>query len=402
MKKTFALDERRIDRLRTLTEVSRALTYTTSIEEVLDLAVQRAADLMGAEQALIMLTDADGLLAVRAAYGVDDDRVALFREPLNETLVHRLQGLLDYPSPDCFLSVPLVAQGEVTGLMATVRLAGEPITDDDEWLLSALGDQTAVALENARLTREVLQGKEERDRAAAAQGRAQATLSHELRSPLTAVQAYAALLLEGVLDPLTDRQREAVARIRLSGDHLLAVIENVLDMGRINAGILRVKTREVRVADVVGEAVQMLHSVALEKEQDLATSVDGDLMVQADPHRLRQALVNLVGNAIKYTPPRGAIRIEVQPREWAGRPVAAIAVTDNGRGIPTDAVATIFEPYDRGGVSDPVTGLGLGLFIARELIRQMGGDVHVESQPGVGSTFTALVPLAASPVPERP
>lgn len=396
MTSVFPMDERRLDRLRALTEVSRALTYATSIEEVLDLAVARAASLMDADRALIMLTDDDGLLAVRAAFGIDEERVAELREPLEETLVRRLQGLLGYPSQDCFLSVPLVAQGEVTGLLAVVRTAGEPVTEDDEWLLSALADQTAVALENARLTRELLRGQEERSRADQAQGRAQATLSHELRSPLTAIQAYSSLLLEGVLDPLTDRQREAIARIRLSGDHLLAVIENVLDLGRISAGMLRLEPRDVRVGEVLGEALQMLQPLAVEKEQQLPSTADSDLVVRADPHRLRQALVNLIGNAIKYTPHGGLIRVDVSTRARDGSTCAAIAVVDTGRGIPSSAMATIFEPYDRGADSDPGTGLGLGLFIARELVRQMGGDIEVESQPGVGSTFTTLLPLAES------
>jgi phosphoserine phosphatase RsbU/P len=399
MSRSFALDERRLARLRTLTEVSRALTYTTSIDEVLDLAVERAAGLMGADQAIIMLADADGLLTVHAAHGVDQDRVAEFREPLNETLVRRLQALLDYPSEECFLSVPLVAGGRVTGLMAAVRLSHEPVTEDDEWLLSALADQTAVALENARLTRALHQGEEERGRTMQAQGRAQATLSHELRSPLTAIQAYSSLLLEGVLDPLTDRQREAIGRIRLSGEHLLAVIENVLDMGRISAGVLRLRSIDIPVAAVLGEALQMLQPLAVEKEQALPASAATDLVVRGDAHRLRQALVNLIGNAIKYTAPRGAIQVDVSTREWEGRPCAAIAVTDNGRGIAADAVGTIFEPYDRGGDADPGTGLGLGLYIARQLVRQMGGDIQVESQPGVGSTFTALVPLAGASSP---
>src|SRR5680860_1494900 len=197
------MSEKRLERLRMLTEVSRALTYTTSIEEVLELAVARTATIMEAEQALIMLEDADGLLVVRAAHGVDEDRLAELHAPLNESLVRRLQELLDYPSEDCFLSVPLVAQGEVTGLMAAVRPPGKPVTGDDEWLLSALADQTAVALENARLTRAVLEGQEEIGRTISLQDRARVTLGHELRSPLTAIRAYSSLLLDGVLDPLS-------------------------------------------------------------------------------------------------------------------------------------------------------------------------------------------------------
>lgn len=387
-------NEYRFERLRTLTEVSRALTYTTSIGEILELAVERAADLVGADRALIMLTDDDGLLTVRAAHGVDADRIGEFREPLAESLVRRLQGLLDYQSEESFLSVPLVAQGEVTGLLATVRPGG-PSKEDDEWLLSALADQAAVALENARLAEAVGQERAERTRVVEAEGRARATLSHELRSPLTAIQAYASLLLDGLFGPLEDRQRESISRIRMSGQHLLAIIENLLDLARIDAGTLTLSTRSVQVEDVIAEAVQMLQPRMDEKKQELRSDCPGDLTVHADPDRLRQALVNLIGNAIKYTPEGGTVRVEVAVTERADEEVAAIAVSDDGRGIPPEVLPTIFEAYDRGGSESHESGVGLGLFISRELLREMDGEIHVESEPGAGSTFTAFLPLAA-------
>jgi phosphoserine phosphatase RsbU/P len=391
-------DERRLARLRTLTEVSRLLTYTTSIQEVLDLTVERTAELMEADKALIMLSDAEGLLSVRAAHGIDEQRVSDFREPLSESLIRRLQGLLDYQIDEAFLSVPLVAQGQVTGLLATVRPSGEPCTADDEWLLSALADQAAVALENARLAESVLTERREHSRVVEAQGRAHATLGHELRSPLSAIQSYSSLLLEDVLGPLTDRQREAISRIRMSGKHLLAIIEDVLDVARINAGAITMTSTDVRVATVLHEALHIVQPLAIEKNQTLSAAA-GDLVVRADPNRLRQALVNLVGNAIKYTPDRGTISVETSAVERRGNTFAAIAVTDNGRGVAADVMETIFEPYTRGGTNDYETGLGLGLFISRELVRRMGGEITVTSEPGAGSTFTAYLPVAGGAAP---
>jgi phosphoserine phosphatase RsbU/P len=394
MNAPLAGSERRFERLRLLTEVSRALTYTTSIEEVLRLAVKRTAELVGADKALLLLADADGLLVVRAAHGVDEERLKECRERLDEGLVRKLQNLLDYSFDESFLSVPLVAHGQVTGVLAAVRPAAEPATDDDEWLLSALADQTAVALENARLTEAVEQEREERGRAAEAQGRAHAILGHELRSPLNAIQAYSSLLLEGLFDPLTDRQRESVSRIRMSGQHLLSVVEGVLDMARIHAGTIALTIRDVPLAEVLAEAVQLVQHLAARKDQTLRTSPAPGLVLRADPHRVRQALVNLISNAIKYTPDGGEIEVDVATRESEGRRFAAIAVRDNGRGIPAAALATIFEPYDRGEADDSETGLGLGLSISREMVRQMGGEIEVVSEPGSGSTFTALLPLA--------
>jgi phosphoserine phosphatase RsbU/P len=393
---TSATSQHRLDRLRTLTEVSRALTYATATEDVLRLTAERAAALMGADKAVIMLTGADGLLSVRAAHGVDEDRIEALRAPLTETLVQRLKALLDYPLEECFLSVPLVVQGQVTGLLAAVRPAGASHADDDEWLLSALADQAAVALENARLTEAVRVERDDRTRAEEAQGRTHAMLGHELRSPLSAVLAYASLLLDHEFGPLTDRQRESIARIQMSGRHLLATIENVLDVARINAGALEVASDDVCVDAVLAEAVQILQPRAVEKHQELHVGGATDLVVRADANRLRQALVNLIGNAIKYTDAGGTVRVEVSAADREGRPCAALGVADNGRGVPADVLADIFEPYHRGVAADHEPGLGLGLYIARQLVRQMSGDIHVDSEPGVGSTFTAFIPLAVA------
>lgn len=389
-------DDPRFERLRALTEVSRALTYTTSTEEVLRLTVERAADLMGAEKALLMLTDADGLLEVRASHGIDDERVNALREPLQETLIRRLQDLLDNPGEECFLSVPLVVQGQVTGLLAAVRSSGEPVTHHDEWLLSALADQAAVAIENARLTDTVRRERDESNRIVEAHGRAHATLGHELRSPLTAIQSYSALLLEDLMGPLNDRQRESISRIQLSGRHLLSIIENVLDMARLDSGVLSVASSDIPVAGILEEAVQMVQPSAAEKQQELRYRSPKGLVVRADPNRLRQALLNLIGNAIKYTPDRGVIQVHASTTQRDDRPFAAIAIQDDGPGMSDEVLSTIFEPYNRGGEPERNTGLGLGLFISREIVRQMGGDIEVESQLGAGSTFTAFFPVATS------
>jgi phosphoserine phosphatase RsbU/P len=384
----------RLERLRTLTEVSRALTYATSIEDVLDLTVQRAAQLMGADKALIMLTDSDGLLTVRAAHGIDPDRVGELREPLTETLIRRLQGLLDYPMPECFLSVPLVVQGQVTGLLAAVRPLAGGDAEDDEWLLSALADQAAVALENARLADAVRAERERTARITEGNDRNQATLSHELRSPLSAIQAYSSLLLDGAYGPLTDRQRESIARVLMSGEHLLAVIENVLDAARLAAGTLRMAPTRLPVAPVLDEALDMVRPRVAQKQQELIVRTLEEVVIEGGASQVRQALVNLLGNACKYTPVGGRIEVTVGRADRDGRPVAAIAIADNGRGIPDHVLPSIFEPYNRAGALPNEPGLGLGLYICRELVRKMEGDIRVTTAPGAGSTFTVLLPLA--------
>lgn len=394
----------RFEQLRKLTEITRALTYTTAPEEVLRLATERAADLLEAQRALLMLADEQGMLRVRAAHGLSEGAIEPIRERLDESLIRRLQGLLGAPLQEAFLGVPLVVHGAVTGLLAVVRPAGKPITEEEEWLLSAVADQVAVALENARLEEEARRVREERAREAKGaervdetNERALATLSHDLRSPLNAIDSYAELIEMEILGPVSDRQREALGRIRMSGRHLLAVLENVLEMTRLSAGAVRLQVGPVAVNAVVEEAVLMVRPSAAAKEQSLLVEPDTELMVHADPNRLRQVLVNLLGNAVKYTQPTGTVRVGTSVREIGGAQWGVIAVSDTGPGIPAEKLQAIFQPYYRipSAEGEQSEGAGLGLAISRQLARQMGGEIGVESELGHGCTFTVRLPIHA-------
>jgi sigma-B regulation protein RsbU (phosphoserine phosphatase) len=394
--------DRRAERLRKLTEISRALTYTTALNDVLRLVTERAAELLGADTSLLMLADEEGYLEVRATHGVDAEAVERFREPLNETLIRRLQGLLDAPLPESFLGVPLVAHGAVTGLLAVVRRGAQAVTEEDEWLLSAVADQVTVAIENARLEEEIRNQRAKRIGAEAADSatdRALATLSHDLRSPLNAIDSYAELIEMEILGPLTEKQREALGRIRMSGRHLLAVLENVLEMTRLSAGVVEFESQPVAAASVIGEAVLMVQPAASARNQSLQADADPRLILQADPNRLRQVLLNLLGNAIKYTPPNGTIEVLGSLQMVEGRKVGAIVVRDNGPGIAPDDLYEVFRPYYRIASAGSPEGAGLGLAISRELIRQMGGEIEVESELGRGSSFIVQVPTAAADPP---
>lgn len=396
--------DRRARQLRGLTEISRALTYTRTMDEVLRLAAEQTPALLDADRGLVMLADENGLLRVRASKGVEDD--ALRRDSTDETLARRLQGLMGDYRPECFMGVPLVARGVVTGLLAVVRPHEAPFGEEDEWLLSAAADPVAVALENARLGEEV---SRERDRQAlAVQGageendasdRALATLSHDLRSPLNAIDSYAELIEMEILGSVSERQREALGRIRMSGRHLLAVLENVLEMTRLSAGVVRIHASSVSASTVIEEAVLMVHPSATLRDQSLVARDVSEMTLQADPDRLRQVLVNLLGNAIKYTSPGGSIRVSTSAHDSGGRHWGAILVADTGPGIPAEKLAAIFQPYYRlaGAEADAPEGVGLGLAISRELIRKMGGDIEVESELGHGCVFTVRLPVAAAP-----
>jgi signal transduction histidine kinase len=384
--------------LRRLTEISRALTYTTSLEQVTRLTVERGAELLGAGSAVLMLADAGGLLHVRAAHGIDEERVARFRAPLTDELMGRLQGLLAVPD-DCFIAVPLVVGGAVTGLLAVAKR--QPCGAADESLLSALADQAAVAIENARLGGEV---RVEMERLRASEGattakdRALATLAHDIRTPIGAIDGYSAILEGEIHGPVNDRQREVLGRIRMSGRHLLSLLDNVMDMARLTAGVVRVDAEPVRLAEVAREAVHMLVPAADAKLQVLQLGGRGDdVVVTADHARVRQVLVNLIGNAVKFTPQDGSISVTTSAAVGAGASWGEIRVADSGPGIAEAERAAVFEPYYRSEGTAGVPGVGLGLAISHALVREMGGELELESRPGAGSTFVVRLPLLASP-----
>ncbi|HEY0036338.1 MAG TPA: HAMP domain-containing sensor histidine kinase [Longimicrobium sp.] len=384
--------------LRKLTEVSRALTYTTSLQQVTRLTVERGADLIDAACAVLMLPDADGVLQVRSSCGVADEDAARLHAPLTDDGVGRLQELLGVPD-DRFVAVPLVVGGAVTGLLAAATRQAS--TSTDETLLSALADQAALALENARLGGEVREEMEDRLRASEgatdAQERALSTLAHDIRTPLGAIDGYCENLEIGVYGPVTDRQREALGRVRMSGRHLLSLLDNVMEMARLNAGVLRVGAEPVELADVAGEAVHMLLPAAQAKLVALEVGAVEEVTVTADHARVRQVLVNLVGNAVKFTPADGSVRVSTGVRSIDGRAWGEIRVTDTGPGIAPAEQAAIFEPYYRSEETAQLPGVGLGLAISQALVRQMAGELALESEPGAGSTFIARFP--ALPLP---
>jgi signal transduction histidine kinase len=383
-----------IQQLRKLTEIGRALTYTTSLEQVAQLAVERGAGLLGAAAAVLMLSGADDLLHVRAGYGIPAERLTRDGASVASDMMEPLPELLGV-SGDRLLGVPLVVGGAVIGLVA-VGLAAPP-TAVDEWLLSALADQTAVALEHARLGGEVRLDMESRLRASEGatgmKDRALATLAHDVRSPLGAIDGYCWNLVDELYGPVTPQQRKALDRIRMSGRHLLSLLDNVMDMARLNAGVVSVQTAPIHLAAVAREAVDMLAPAAVAKLQSLTLDGPSGAVIAGDADRLRQVLVNLISNAVKFTPESGAITATVSEGATSTGSFAEVRVTDSGPGISESEQAMIFEAYYRSETAAPLPGVGLGLAISHALVKQMGGTLTVESEIGKGASFTIRFPV---------
>jgi signal transduction histidine kinase len=220
-----------------------------------------------------------------------------------------------------------------------------------------------------------------------------AVMSHELRTPLNAIAGYSELLSIGVSGPLTEKQNEAVARIRINQRHLLALIDDILNFAKIEAGVTPIVAHPVRVCEALDSLEDLLRPDLVRHELDFVWGgCDPTLEVQADPIKLRQILLNVLGNAIKFTPAHGRIELSAV----RDRDSVRICVADTGIGIPADKIGRVFEPFFQvqTGPTREYPGAGLGLAISRDFARAMGGDVVVESVPREGCLVT--INLAAA------
>jgi signal transduction histidine kinase len=214
-----------------------------------------------------------------------------------------------------------------------------------------------------------------------------AVMSHELRTPLNAIAGYAELLSLGLSGPLNQKQSDAVVRIRTNQQHLLALIDDVLSFARIEAGNTPIKPGPVSVCETLDSLEALLRPDLARHELTYTwNGCDPSMVVRADPIKLRQILLNVLGNAIKFTPSGG--RIELSARQSGDR--ISICVSDTGIGIPADKINRVFDPFFQGqsGTTREYPGVGLGLSISRDFAQAMGGDIHVQSAPNAGCTVT--------------
>lgn len=244
----------------------------------------------------------------------------------------------------------------------------------------------------------VLRAKDELERASKFKDQFLSTMSHELRTPLNAVLGFSDLLTEERYGTLNDRQRRYVNHIHTGGAHLLRLINDILDLSKIEAGRLQLAVENVSVSRCFAEALDTLRPLADKKSQTFVQHPSQDLNVRADPTRFKQILMNLVGNAIKFTPEKGKIELAA---ERIGEFVH-IEVRDSGPGIPPAEQKRIFEAFYRLSHSNTAPeGTGLGLAITQRLVELHGGELSIESQPGSGSSFFFTLPIVAAVSPER-
>lgn len=287
------------------------------------------------------------------------------------------------PALGLFLVVPVAA------LFRATRLAMENVT--------LLEDRTTALEEKHaadKMAREREAAREAADRANRAKSEFLSHMSHELRTPLNAVLGFAQLL---EMDPLTTAQKEGTAEILNAGRHLLELIDELLDISRIEAGVLRLAIEPVNAVDAVEECISLLRPLAGQQGVTLhlegKPDAQGTMYVAADRQRLKQVVLNLISNGIKYNRPNGSVRVAFEP---TGHRRLKIDVTDTGLGIPTERMEQLFTPFERlGAEASNIQGTGLGLALSKGLVEAMGGTISIASELGTGTTFSLELPSAA-------
>jgi signal transduction histidine kinase len=220
-----------------------------------------------------------------------------------------------------------------------------------------------------------------------------ASVSHEFRTPLHAIRGFLDLMQEGVAGPLSEKQERYVTRMRASSDHLLSLINDILDLSKIEAGRLELHYESFAMADALREVLETVTPLANVKNLCIRDEVEKHLFLHADSTRFKQILYNLLSNAVKFTPEGGEIRIG----SFAATEYVEISVTDTGIGIPVEEQSAIFEDFHQAEPTERRTeGTGLGLAIARRLVESHGGKIWVESEVGRGSCFTFRMPFQRS------
>jgi len=389
-----------LERYERIIELSRHLNSVLELPLLLQLIIEAARELTDSEASSILLVDRrSGDLYFEAATGKDSEELMRVVVPMDNSIAgwvvkHGESLLIEDAQKDdrhfqksdnelafttrSLIAVPLAVKGQVIGVLEALNKAGDQTFDEDDGnLLLTMASQAAVAIENARLFQ---------------QNDLISEMVHELRTPLTAILAYSDMLLG---TSISEEQRiQFLETIRTETERLTHMTNNFLDLARLSSGRATLVRSEVNIAKVVQMAVNVVRPQAVSRGIRISVRASRDLPpVRGDEQRLHQVVLNLVSNAVKYNSPNGSVTVTVTVDDRDDEYIR-VAVSDTGRGISEEHQAHLFEKFFR--VPDAegyAQGTGLGLSIAKQIVQFHGGEVTVDSELGVGSTFSFTIPI---------
>ena len=408
-----------VEELRALGDVSQAVNSTIDLETVLATIVAKAVQLSGTEAGSIYVFDEDSQeFRLRASYGMDDaiiaaikgrhirmgetmvSRAVLQRKPLQ---IHDVQHDPSLPVLDVILragfrghlTVPLLGANRIVGALVVRRKEPGKFPQSTIDLLQTFAAQSVLAIQNARLFRELEEKSRELQQASRHKSQFLANISHELRTPLNAIIGVSEMLHEDA--EALKQDTEPLDRVLGAGRHLLALINDILDLSKIEAGRMELQLEDFALAPLIANVVKTIEPLAAKNANQVAVNCDAAIgTLHADQMRLRQALLNLLSNANKFTD-HGTITIDARQGQENGHDWVTIAVTDTGIGMTAEQMGRLFQEFSQADASTTrkYGGTGLGLAISKRFCQMMGGDITVKSAPGRGSTFTIRLPRMA-------
>jgi signal transduction histidine kinase len=388
---------------------------TFDLQTVLQTLVESAARLCDADQGTIT-RQKDGVFYRAEAYGFPPEFIEMVRDVpvmpergsmngrtlLEGKVVHVPDVLAD---PDytfveaqrlgryrTLLGVPMLREGKPVGVLTLTRLQVRPFTDKQIELVSTFADQAAIAIENVRLFDEIQEKSKQLAEASQHKSQFLANMSHELRTPLNAILGYTELILDSVYGDMPEKARSVLDRVQRNGRHLLGLINDVLDLSKIEAGQLVLTVADYSLKTVVETVYTAVEPLAKEKKLAFKVEVPPDLPPGfGDERRLTQVILNLVGNAIKFTD-NGEVAIRASNANGSFE----VAVRDTGPGISAADQAKLFQEFQQAdnSITRKKGGTGLGLAISKRIIEMHGGKIWVESTVGQGSTFSFTLPIS--------
>jgi signal transduction histidine kinase/DNA-binding response OmpR family regulator len=411
----------KVDQLEALGEVGQAVSSSLDPDQVLAMIIMHAVQLSGTDGGSIFeFDDTDEAFVIRTAYGTSTELVDVLRRTyigLNETLVGRaakegrpiqvpdlrnenldahLRQLHD-AGWRSLVAVPMLHENRIVGALVVRRRRPGDFSEEICELMQTFASQSALAIHNARQFHELERKSDEVEIASRHKSEFLASMSHELRTPLNAVIGFSEVLLEQMFGDLNDRQGEYLRDILSSGRHLLELLNDILDLSKVEAGRMDIQRSTFPVHETLEYGLSMVRERAVRHEITLSLDVAPEVdLIEADELRIKQVMLNLLSNAVKFTPDGG----EVVVRARVDGPELVVTVSDTGIGIAPDDRERIFDSFQQAGRGvQQQEGTGLGLTLSKRILELLGGRMWLETEVGVGSTFGFAIPLGTTAEP---